>query len=101
MDELPVANRYVIPELRDQAYRRLSSIEGQIRGLKKMLEENRPCLDILVQLSAVQEAVRGVTRLMVRNYLERCATEAIQSGDPARTQAAYDEIMDVIFKHVR
>ncbi|WP_374712932.1 metal-sensitive transcriptional regulator [Symbiobacterium terraclitae] len=101
MEELDVANRYVMPELRDKAYRRLSSIEGQIRGLKKMLEENRPCMEILVQLSAVQEAMRGVTKLMMRNYLERCATDAIQSKDPEKLKATYDEIMDVFFKHVR
>jgi DNA-binding FrmR family transcriptional regulator len=59
MEELELLNRHVMPELRDKAYRRLSSIEGQMRGLKKMLEEDRPCMDILVQLSAAQEAMRG------------------------------------------
>jgi DNA-binding FrmR family transcriptional regulator len=101
MDELEMANRYVMPELRDKAYRRLSSIEGQIRGLKKMLEEERPCMDILVQLSAANEAIRGVTKLMMRNYLERCATDGLNSGDPAKVKETYDEIMDVLFKHVR
>lgn len=101
MDELRVLNRHVIPELRDRAYRRLSSIEGQIKGLKKMLEEERPCMDILIQLSAAQEAMRQVTKLMMRNYLERCATEGIQSGDPEKLKATYDEIMDVFFKLAR
>lgn len=101
MEELPVLNRHVMPELRDQAHRRLSSIEGQIRGLKKMLEEERPCMEILVQLSAAQEAMRQVTRLMMRNYLERCAAEGIQSGDSQKLKATYDEIMDVFFKHAR
>lgn len=101
MEELPVANRHVMPELRADAYRRLSSIEGQIRGLKKMLDEDRPCIEILVQLSAAQEALRHVTKLMMRNYLERCATDAIRSGDPAQVQAAYDDIIEVLFKHTR
>jgi hypothetical protein len=82
MDELAMANRHVMPELRDKAYRRLSSIEGQIRGLKKMLEEERPCMDILVQLSAANEAI-------------------LNSGDPDKMKETYDEIMDVLFKHVR
>jgi DNA-binding FrmR family transcriptional regulator len=99
MEELELLNRHVMPELRDKAYRRLSSIEGQMRGLKKMLEEDRPCMDILVQLSAAQEAMRGVTKLMMRNYLERCATEGIQSNDPEKLKATYDQIMDVFFKH--
>ena len=101
MEELNVLKRHVIPELRDQAYRRLSSIEGQIRGLKKMLEADRPCLEVLVQLSSVQEALRGVTKVMMRNHLERCATDGIQSDDPEKQKAVYDEIMDVLFKHVR
>lgn len=101
MEELEVVNRHVMPELRDKAYRRLSSIEGQMRGLKKMLEEDRPCMEVLVQLSAAQEALRGVTKLMMRNYLERCATDGINSGDAEKMKAAYDEIMDVVFKYVR
>jgi DNA-binding FrmR family transcriptional regulator len=101
MEELEMTNRHVMPELRDKAYRRLSSIEGQMRGIKKMLEENRPCMELLVQLSAAQEAMRGVTKLMMRNYLERCATDGIQSGDSEKLKATYDEIMDVFFKHSR
>lgn len=101
MEELELANHYVMPELRDKAYRRLSSIEGQMRGLKKMLEENRPCIEVLMQLSAAQEAMRGVTKLMMRNYLERCATDGISTGDPDKMKEVYDEIMDVFFKHAR
>lgn len=66
-----------------------------------MLEEERPCIDILVQLSAANEAIRGVTKLMMRNYLERCATDGLNSGDPDKMKATYDEIMDVLFKHAR
>lgn len=58
-------------------------------------------MEVLVQLSAAQEALRGVTKLMMRNYLERCATEGIQSNDPGKLKATYDEIMDVFFKHSR
>ena len=77
---------------------RLNRIEGQIRGVKKMVEEGRPCVQVLTQLASVQEALRGLTKLMMRNYLENCATEAIRSksGDEI-----YDELMDVIFKFSR
>lgn len=77
---------------------RLNRIEGQIRGLKKMVEEGRRCVEVLTQLASVQEALRGLTKLMMRNYLENCATEAIRSksGDEI-----YDELMDVIFKFAR
>ena len=63
-----------------------------------MLEENRPCIEILTQISAVQEAVRGAGRIIVRNYLERCAAAGIKAG---REHEVYDEVMDVIFKLTR
>ncbi|MBA3754044.1 MAG: metal-sensitive transcriptional regulator [Nitrospira sp.] len=77
---------------------RLNRIEGQIKGLKKMVAEGRPCVEVLTQLASTQEALRGLTKLMMRNYLENCATEAIRSkaGDEI-----YDELMDVIFKFAR
>lgn len=77
---------------------RLNRVEGQIRGLKKMVDEGRPCVEVLTQLTSVQEALRGLTKLMMRNYLENCATEAIRSksGDEI-----YDELMEVIFKFSR
>ena len=77
---------------------RLNRIEGQIKGLKKMVTEGRPCVEILTQLASTQEALRGLTKLMMRNYLENCATEAIRSkaGDEI-----YDELMDVIFKFAK
>ena len=77
---------------------RLNRIEGQIKGVKKMVAEGRPCVEVLTQLASTQEALRGLTKLMMRNYLENCATEAIRSkaGDEI-----YDELMDVIFKFAK
>jgi DNA-binding FrmR family transcriptional regulator len=56
------------------------------------------CLDVLIQLASVQEALRGITKLMMRNYLENCATKAIRSKS---NDAVYDELMDVIFKFAK
>ncbi len=77
---------------------RLNRIEGQVRGLRKMVGEGRPCVEVLTQLASTQEALRGLTKLMMRNYLENCATEAIRTkaGDEI-----YDELMDVIFKFAK
>ena len=83
---------------RGDALRRLNRIEGQIRGLKKMVEEDRYCVEILTQVSSVQEALRGFTKFMMRNYLETCATKAIRSAD---SDGIYNELMDVIFKYSR
>lgn len=83
--------------LQRQAKANLSRIEGQIRGIARMVDEQRPCLEVLQQLSAVQAALRGVTKDVLRNYLERCATNAIRSGD----ETVYDELMDVIYKFAK
>lgn len=83
---------------RENTQRRLKSIEGQVRGLQKMVDEGRYCVDILMQLAAVQEGLRGVGKNVMRNYLENCATHAIRNRqDPE----IYDELMDVIYKYVR
>lgn len=76
---------------------RLSRIEGQVRGVGKMIQEQRPCLEVLQQLASVQAALRGVSKTVLRNYLERCATDAIRSDDPG----VYDELMDAIYKFAR
>jgi DNA-binding FrmR family transcriptional regulator len=81
--------------------KRLRRIEGQIRGLQKMVEEDRYCADIMVQISSVQEALRAVGRALMRNHLRHCATQAIGSGTPEAAEAMYDEILALIYKHVR
>ena len=76
---------------------RLARVEGQVRGVAGMVEGQRPCLEVLQQLASVQAALRGVTKTVLRNYLERCVTNAIRSGDAA----VYDELMDAIYKFAK
>jgi DNA-binding FrmR family transcriptional regulator len=80
---------------------RLRRIEGQVRGLQKMVEEERYCADVLMQLSSVQEALRGAGRALLHNHLKHCATEAIRSGDPAKAEAMYDELMELMYRNAR
>lgn len=84
-------------ELRKEMLDRLSRIEGQVKGVARMLEGERPCMEVLQQLASVQAALKGVTKAVLRNYLERCATDAIRSGDTA----VYDELMDAVYKFVK
>lgn len=91
----------VDPELKKNALVRLKRIEGQVRGIQKMVEEERYCGDVLVQISAVHESLRAVAQLMLRNHLEHCATDAIRSTDPARRSRMYDELTELFAKHVR
>ena len=84
-------------ELNKDMLARLARIEGQVKGVAKMVEAQRPCLEVLQQLASVQAAMRGVTKTVLRNYLERCATDAIRSGETG----VYDELMDAIYKFVK
>lgn len=87
--------------IKESNIRRLRRIEGQVRGLQKMVEEDRYCADIMIQVSAVQEALRTVGRELMRNHLKHCATQAISKGTPAQADAMYDELLDLIYKHSR
>ena len=93
MKELPIYG----DEQRQQMQTRLSRIEGQVRGVARMVEDQRPCKEVLQQLASVQAALKGVTKDVLRNYLERCATDAIRSGDTG----IYDELMDAIYKFAK
>ena len=90
----------VDPELKECNLKRLRRIEGQVRGLARMVEEERYCADIMAQVSSVQEALRSVGRELMRNHLRHCATAAIKSGD-GRAEAMYDELLDLIYTHSR
>lgn len=85
------------PEIKASCVTRLKRIEGQVRGLQKMVEEERYCADTLAQVSSVQEALRSVTTELLRNHMRHCATKAIKSGD----ESIYDELADLMRKHVR
>ena len=90
----------VDPELKAAAVRRLRRIAGQVRGLESMVDQERYCADILVQIASVQEALRGVSRLLMRNHLEHCATMAIRDGGDSAS-AMYDELLDLVYRHAR
>jgi CsoR family transcriptional regulator, copper-sensing transcriptional repressor len=90
----------VDPDLKTAAVRRLRRIAGQVRGLESMVDQERYCADILVQIASVQEALRGVSRLLMRNHLEHCATMAIRSGGD-NANAMYDELLDLVYRHAR
>jgi DNA-binding FrmR family transcriptional regulator len=90
----------VDPDAKERNLKRLRRIEGQIRGVHKMVDEERYCADILTQISSVQEALRAVSRELLRNHLKHCATAAIRQDDD-RTEAMYDELVDLMHKHNR
>ena len=88
-------------EIKASNLKRLRRIEGQVRGLQKMVEEDRYCADIVIQISSVQEALRGVGKALLRNHLHHCASEAIRRGNKEQASAMYEELLDLIYKHLR
>jgi DNA-binding FrmR family transcriptional regulator len=88
-------------ETRTRVGKRLARIEGQVRGLQRMVDEDRYCADVMTQIASVHEALRAVGRELMRHHLEHCATEAIRSEDPAQADAMYDELMALMYKAVR
>ena len=90
----------VDPAAKDRNLKRLRRIEGQVRGLQKMVEDDRYCADIMTQISSVHEALRAVGRELMRNHLRHCATSAIRSG-AADADAMYDELVELMYRHVR
>jgi DNA-binding FrmR family transcriptional regulator len=91
----------VDPEIKASNVKRLRRIEGQIRGLQRMVEEDRYCADIITQVASVQEALRGVARSLMRNHLHNCANHALSAGSAEEQRAMYDELLDLIYKHLR
>src|SRR5574340_198969 len=85
----------VDPQIKDANRNRLRRIEGQIRGLQKMVEEDRYCADIIVQIASVQEALRGVARNLMRNHLRHCAAKALRSGSKRKSTEMYDDLLDL------
>jgi DNA-binding FrmR family transcriptional regulator len=81
--------------LRDSILARLRRIEGQIRGIGDMVEDNRYCIDILTQTRAVSAALRKVEDLVMHNHLNTCVADAMRNSNPEQQKQKIDEIMNV------
>jgi len=80
---------------------RLKRIEGQVRGLQRMVDDDRYCGDILNQIASAQQALRSVGKVVTRNHLETCVTDALRSGDREAAEETYDEVMDLLFEQIK
>jgi DNA-binding FrmR family transcriptional regulator len=81
--------------------KRLSRIEGQVRGLARMVEDDRYCIDIVTQIAAVRAALRRVEEEVLRDHITHCVEHAIVSGDPAEQRRKIAELMDVLSRTAR
>jgi DNA-binding FrmR family transcriptional regulator len=89
----------VDPKIKTSNLHRLNRIAGQIRGLQKMVQEERYCADILMQVSSVHEALRGVSRELMRNHLRHCVTQAVEKGSKQEAAGMYEEIVEFLFRN--
>jgi DNA-binding FrmR family transcriptional regulator len=80
---------------------RLRRIEGQVRGLQRMVEDGRYCPDILTQVAAVQASLRGAAGVLLQGHLRHCVTDAIRSQEPGRAEGVYTELADIFGKFGR
>jgi len=81
---------------KESTLKRLSRIEGQVRGLARMVESERYCIDIVTQLGAVRAALRRVEEEILREHVAHCVEHAISSGDKADQRRKVAELMDVM-----
>lgn len=80
---------------------RLARLEGQVRGVAKMVEADRYCMDILAQTAAIRSAVLGVEKLVLENHAAHCVESAIASVDPEEQRAKFDELIGLLQKASR
>lgn len=88
-------------ETRAAVQKRLNRIEGQVRGLSRMVEEDRYCIDVITQISAVRAALRRVEEEILREHVGHCVEHAIASGNKDDQRQKISEIIDVLSRSNR
>jgi DNA-binding FrmR family transcriptional regulator len=91
----------VEPAIKSANRKRLRRIAGQIQGIERMVEQERYCADILMQIAAVQQALRAVGEALLRNHLRHCAARAIRKGSPRQSEAMYNELVNLFARYSR
>lgn len=96
----PETGALVHPEHRQKIDRRLARLEGQVRGVRKMVDDRRWCLDVLTQVEAIQEGLRGVSAALLSAHLRHCVADAAKAGDAVALEARLAEV-DLLLKRRR
>ena len=82
--------------MKSSVLNRLNKVEGQVRGITRMVEEGRYCIDIITQISAVCAALRRVEQEVLRDHIGHCVKEAMQSDDIRSQDRTINELIDVL-----
>lgn len=80
---------------RSSCRKRLNRIEGQVRGLSRMIDEDRYCIDVVTQIAAVRAALRRVEREVLRDHVGHCVKHAMKSGNAAEQKSKIEELMNL------
>jgi DNA-binding FrmR family transcriptional regulator len=86
---------------RDALVKRLHRIEGQVRGLERMVEEDRYCIDVLTQISAVTTALESLALRILDDHVQHCVADALASGDQAAAQEKSRELLEAVQRFAR
>ena len=84
------------PQTRKNARVRLARIEGQVRGLIRMIDDDRYCIDVITQIQAARAALSRVERLVLQDHVSHCVADAVASGDRKERKRKIDELINVI-----
>ncbi|MEA3432229.1 MAG: metal-sensitive transcriptional regulator [candidate division WOR-3 bacterium] len=85
-------------KVEEECVTRLNKVEGQVKGIEKMIEERRYCVDVVIQIAAAEAALHKVSEIILRNHLETCVTEAFKSPDEEERKRKVDELMEIYTK---
>jgi CsoR family transcriptional regulator, copper-sensing transcriptional repressor len=88
-------------DIKDSARKRLNRIEGQVRGLIRMIDDDRYCIDVVTQISAVRAALRRAEEEILRDHVAHCVEDAIASGNRAEQRRKISELMDAVTRAER
>lgn len=86
---------------KDDLIKRLKRIEGQVKGIQKMIDDERYCIDILVQISAAKAAIDKVGRIILENHIKGCVTESIKNESQDESDELIEELMKNIYKFIK
>jgi CsoR family transcriptional regulator, copper-sensing transcriptional repressor len=81
---------------KEQLLKRLARVEGQVRGISRMVEDDRYCIDILTQLGAVSTALEAVALKVLEEHVQHCVAGALASGDPAAAEEKSRELLEAV-----
>jgi DNA-binding FrmR family transcriptional regulator len=86
------------PDVREEVRKRLKRVAGQIAGIERMVDDDRYCVDVMLQVAAVRAALDGVGKVILRSHVETCVADALVSGRAKERSEKIEEIMDVFSK---